>query len=472
MTALQTLKHNTIGDRAFYRRVVAILLPIIIQNTVTNFVNLLDNVMVGALGTLEMSAVAIVNQLLFIVNLAIFGGYSGPAIFCTQYVGAKDDEGVRRCFCAKIYIGLVCILLSAVIFLLFSDALISLYIADDTPAADIAATLQYAKDYLFIMLSGLPFFAYSYVYGSTLRELGDTKKTMIASVVAIAVNLAFNYVFIFGNQGLSFLPFGPMGPKGAAIATVISRVVEATVIVIWVHAKSHLYPFIKKVYRGFKIPKTLALSITRKSIVVLTNEVLWSTGMAALLQCYSARGLDVVAATNITNTASNLFTVVYVSMGAAISILLGHILGANEKENARITAWRLLSLSIFCCTVLGAVMAAVSPLIPDLYNTSETVKSTATNLLLVTALNMPFCAFFHGSYFVLRTGGKTGVAFVFDIGFMWGVAYPLAFVLVTFTQLPILPVYICVQAVELVKCIIAFRLVKRGDWINNVISIT
>ncbi len=469
MTIPRSLKYNLIGDKNFYAKVIAILMPIVIQNTVTNVVSLLDNVMVGSIGTLQMSAVAIVNQLLFVFYLAIFGGYAGAGIFSAQYVGANDNQGIRNCFRMKLYIGLLVLMVSFLVFLLLPETLIASYFAEGTSVADKTATLGFGTDYLKIMLIGLPAFALSQAYGSTLREMGETRAPMIASVVAIVVNLVFNYIFIFGNEGLTFLPFAPMGVVGAAIATVISRFTESAIIILYVHLKAHSYPFIKGAFRNFKIPKELTLKILTKGSPLLVNEIFWSVGMASLMQCYSKRGLEVVAATNISTTANNLFNVIFMSLGNAIAIIVGQQLGANEIKKAKTTVWRLLALSVATCFVMGGLMAATAPFIPLIYNTTQTVRSLATELLLVVAAMMPFYAFAHGCYFTLRSGGKTLLTLIFDCGFIWGLSYPIAFLLAELTSLPIIPLYLSVQLIEAVKCVLGAILVKKGIWINNIV---
>ncbi|MBO5852780.1 MAG: MATE family efflux transporter [Clostridia bacterium] len=466
----QSLKNKLIGDKRFYGRVLNILLPIIIQNTVSNVVSLVDNVMIGAVGTLEMSAVAIVNQLLFIFYLCIFGGLAGAGIFAAQYAGAKDDKGIRHCFRMKLYIAALMSVIAFAVFLIFPKQLISMYFAEDTAATDAANTLKFALDYLFVMLIGLVPFAFSQVYGSTLRELGETKVPMLASVTAICVNLLFNYVLIFGNKGLPFLPFAPLGVVGAAVATVLSRFAEAAIIIIYIHKNCDKYPFIKGAYSSPKIPLDLFQNIVRKGSPLLINEFFWSLGMAMLNQCYSLRGLEVVAASNISSTASNLFNVAFLSMGNAIAIMAGQYLGAGENEKAKTTVWRLLFLSVVVCVIMGGLLIAAAPFIPLLYNTTETVREMAKELLYVVAALMPFYAFAHGTYFALRSGGKTMITLVFDCGFTWGLAFPLAFILSRFTVLPMLPMFLIIQLLDVVKCIIGFVLVKKGVWINNIVE--
>ncbi len=460
-----TLRSNLIGDRSFYSRVFSIVIPIIIQNTITNVVSLLDNVMVGRVGTLEMSAVAIDNQLLFVFYICIFGGLSGAGIFATQYAGAKDNEGVRSCFRVKLIIAFAMLAVAMIVFVAMPDKLISLYLAKDTSPADAAATMGFAREYLKVMLWGLVPFAVSQVYSSTLRELGETKLPMISSIAAIVVNLVFNYFLIFGAFG-----FPKLGVVGAAVATALSRYVELAIVVIFTHKRSKEFEFIKGAYRSIKIPRALVGDIVKRGMPLLVNEALWSAGMATLTQCYSVRGLDVVAAVNIATTVGNLFNVVFLSMGNAVAIMVGQHLGANEVAKAKQTAWRLIAATVAACVVMGAILAACAPFIPLIYNTSDAVRQMATRLLFVIAAMMPVISFAHDCYFTIRSGGRTFLTLVFDSCFMWFIAVPLAAVLANLTALPIIELYLVIQLLEVVKGVIGFVLVKKGIWIRNIID--
>jgi len=467
---LLKIKNTLVGDRAFYNRIIAILIPIVIQNTFTNAVSLVDNVMVGRIGELEMSAVAIVNQLLFVFNLCIFGGLSGIGIFTAQFAGAKDITGVRRTIRAKNYISLAMLIIGLIIFIAVPVPLLKLYIAEDTSPADAELMLTHALDYLYIMLIGLAPFAISQVYGSTLREEGETKLPMIGGVAAIIVNLVLNYILIFGYEGLSFLPFAPMGVAGAAIATVISRFVEMLLLIVITHSRKEKYPFFVGVYRTAKIPLSLCKDMLIKGSPLLFNEFLWSFGMAVLLQCYSVRGLECVAAANISSTVLNLFNVVCFSMGSAIAIILGQHLGADEIDEAKNSVWKLFALSVASCLVMGTALALCSGIIPQFYEASETTRELASSMLFIVACTMPIFAFAHAVYFTLRSGGKTLLTFIFDCGFTWGVTIPFAFITAHFTGMPILTIYLCVQLLDLTKCIVGYVLIKKGIWINKLIT--
>ena len=309
------MHHRYIGDKAFYRRVFGVAVPIIIQNGITNFVSLLDNIMVGRVGTEQMTGVAIVNQLIFVFNLAIFGAVSGAGIFGAQYYGKGDWDGVRQTFRFKLLVCTAPTVLGAGIFLLFGEDLILLYLKGDGSPEQIAASLGYAKEYLLIMLVGFIPFTLSQCYSGTLRETGQTVVPMVSGVVSVVVNLCFNTLLIFG-----YLGFPRLGASGAAIATVIARFVEAGVVMLWAHRNPERVPYLRGVYRSFHIPAALARAIARKSIPLLLNETLWAAGMALLAQCYSVRGYDVVSAYNICSTVSNVFNVAFMAMGNAVGI--------------------------------------------------------------------------------------------------------------------------------------------------------
>lgn len=459
------LKDYTIGDKFFYRRVLLIVLPIIVQNTITNVVSLLDNVMVGRVGTLQMSAVAIVNQLLFVFNLCIFGGLSGVGIFSTQFAGAKDNDGVRHCFRIKIVICAVLLFIALLIFGIFPEKLMSLYLAKDTSAADASATIGYGLDYLRIMMIGIIPFSVSQVYSGSLREVGETKLPMYASIAAIVVNLIFNYLLIFGKLG-----FPMLGVAGAAIATVMARFMEMGVVVIFTHMKRAKFTFIKSVYRSAYVPASLWVSVAKKGMPVLVNEFFWSMGMAFYLQCYSVRGLQIVAAANIASTVNNLFNVVLISISSAVAIMVGQQLGANEIHEAKRTVWRLSALAFVSCSVIGGILALLAPYIPHIYNTEAEVKHIATSFLYIIALMMPFSSFTHNSYFTIRAGGKTIITFLFDSGFLWFICAPLAYILANYTNVDIIPLYFAVMSLEFLKCIIGYVLIKKGIWISNIVD--
>lgn len=201
----QNFRSKYIGDKAFYRMVLMIVVPVIIQNGITNFVSLLDNIMVGQVGTEQMSGVAIVNQFMTVFNICIFGGVSSAGIFTAQYYGKGSQEGVRNTFRFKF---IVCILTAVVaigLFLAAGDELIMLYLHEGAQSGDIVKTLEYGREYLAVMIFGIVPYAISQTYASTLRETGETLLPMKAGIIAVLVNLLGNFLLIFGKLGFPAL---------------------------------------------------------------------------------------------------------------------------------------------------------------------------------------------------------------------------------------------------------------------------
>ena len=429
------------GDRSFYHMALTVAVPIMIQNGITQFVGLLDNIMVGNVGTLPMSAVGIANQLLLVYNLSIFGALGGAGIFGAQFYGKGDTDGVRESFRFKLIIAAILTAIGTAVFLLLDEPLISLYLQGEATAADRAATLVYARQYLRIILISFVPFMLSQSYSSTLRECGQTVVPMVAGIAGVAVNLVLNAILIYGLIG-----FPALGIEGAAIATVVSRVVEAAIVMLWTHRHSAEQPFILGAYRSLRIPRALLTEIVKKSMPLLINELLWSAGVAMESMAYSMHGLVVVSAQAISSTISNVFNVAFMAMGSAIGIIVGQLLGAGRTGEAVETDRKLIVFAVLICFGIGAVMYFVAPWIPMLYATTEDVASLATRLIRCAAVCMPLWSLGNACYFTLRSGGKTFITFLFDSCFVWVICVPVAFGLTWWTDIEIVPLYLIVCA--------------------------
>lgn len=453
------------GTKTFYKAVFKVMLPILLQNVITNFVNLLDNIMVGQVGTEQMSAVAIASQAIFVFNLCIFGGLAGIGIFTAQFAGKQDDEGIRYTFRAKLIVFLIATIIFEIIFATAADFCINAFIHEGSDGIDMVATFNYSLSYLHIMMIQLPMFGLSQVFATTLRECNETMLPMKASIIATFVNLVGNYLLIFGKLGCPKL-----GVIGAAIATVIARLVECLILIIYTCRKTDRFRFIKHVLKSFRIPKDLIKNMAKKGIPLLINELLWSAGMVMLNQCYSLRGLEVVSATNISGTVFNLFCCASMAMGSTIAILIGQRLGAGKLKEAYEEDIKLIVLSLMISVVIGTVLAILAKPIASIYNTTDEVKVLAVAFLYVIAAMMPFTTYTNVCYFTLRCGGKTIITFLFDSFCTWVAYVPVAFVLTRFTNMGIIPIYVIVNCIELIKCAVGFFMVRSKKWIVNLVG--
>ena len=431
-----------------------IALPIMLQNGITNFVNMLDNIMVGRVGTDPMTGVSVVNSLLFVWNLCVFGGLSGIGIFTAQYCGKNDDEGVRRTFRLQIILAVLLVVVGIAVFANFGESLVGLYLHEDGGGGSVEATMRAAMQYLTVMCIGFLPFSLTMAYYTTIRSYGET----VAPVG--------NYILIFGKLGAPAL-----GVAGAAAATVIARFVELAYIVIWAQTHAARVPFVVGALRSMYVPAELTVSCIRKGTPLLLNEALWSGGQAMLTQCYSVRGLSVVSSLNISQTLGNVFNVAFIAMGSATAIIIGQKLGELGESHAdelKEEAWRLTIFSVFLCVISALLMVSVSGVFPRIYNTGDEIRALATRLICVTACFMPVHAFNNASYFIIRSGGKTWITLLFDSCFCWFASIPAAYFLAHYTQIPIVQMFAMVSSVELIKVVIGLKLVNRGIWIKDI----
>ena len=456
-----------IGDKQFYKMIFAVALPIIIQNAITNFVSLLDNIMVGSLSTEAMTGVSIVNQLFFVFNLTVFGAISAAGIFTAQYHGLGDSNGEKHTFRFKFLIILIGVAVGIGLFVFYGKELISLFINTNAEfdVTDPEKTMAYALDYLKIMIIGLLPFALSQVYSSTLRETGETLLPMISSVISVSTNFILNYLLIFGKFGLT-----PLGVEGAAIATVIARFVELAILVLWTHINKKRCPFIVGALKSLYIPSKLVRQITVRGLPLMMNEFLWALGVTVTNQCYSTRGLDALAAINIASTLNNLFSIVFLSMGSVIAIIVGNQLGAGETEKAQDTDRKLIALSFMSAVGMGILLAGFAPIFPLFYNTTQSVRSLATYIIIAFAVLMPFHSLAHASYFTLRSGGQVMITILFDSVFMWVIAIPVARLLADFTKISIKILFPICHGLEAIKAFLGLWLVGKKTWVKQLVS--
>ena len=374
-------------------------------------------------------------------------------------------DGMRHTFRYKMIFGVLCSAVAVLIYLFFGENFIASFLKGESNGGDLALTLKSGTAYLDIMLWGLPPFAFVQIYAGTLRESGETRAPMFAGICAILTNLFGNWVLIFGNLGAPAL-----GVEGAAIATVISRYLELLIVVVHAHRHTDRYRFFSGAYRSLYVPGRLAGRITRTAAPLLVNEILWSLGVTFINQFYSSRGLNAVAALNITGTAWNLFCVIMFAMGSAVSIMVGQRLGAGKIDEARDVDRKLIFLTEVIHALIGLLMILAAPLVPRMYNVDANVMDLTRQLLIIAGLSLPIHSFAHVTYFTIRSGGRTVITFLFDAAYTWVVTVPLAFCLTRYTDLSIIQIYFCVQFIDIMKAVIGLLMLRSGFWARNVVN--
>ena len=454
-----------IGTKQFYKRLFTIALPIMAQNGISNVVNMLDNLMVGRIGTEQLSGVSIVNDLMFVYQLCLFGAVSGAGIFTAQYYGQKNNDGVRDTFRIKVIICAIIMLLGLAVFGFYDKSLISYYLHEGSETGDLAATLGYGHIYMMLMLAGLLPQAAEFVYSSTLRETGETLVPMRASFAAVFINLILNYILIYGKLG-----FPVLGVAGAAIATAISRVVQALIVILWTHRHNDIKPYINGAFATFRVSGSLVRKVITTGLPLVINESLWSIGIVLQKQSYSTRGLAVVAGLNINSTFFNVFSICFLAFGDAVAIMVGQLLGAGKMDEAKDTGLKINAFVTCSCIVVGSILFFVAGYLPEFYNTTEEVKSLAADFLRVTGALMPLFGLCHSLYFTIRAGGRTFITFLFDSAFLMLIGVPLAYYLTRYTGMNIVAIYVICEGTALIKVIIGFIISASGIWMQNIVA--
>ena len=465
-TMIERFRNKFIGDKRFYRSVLLMVVPMILQNMVTNFVSMIDNIMVGQIGTAQMSGVSVVNQFIFVFNVTIFGAVSGAGIFGAQFFGKGDSEGQKYTFRFRLLICGIIAIIGACVYGFFDRELIKLFLSNDDEPQLIADTLESGQQYMRIMLLCLLPFAVGQAYSSVLSECGHTKIPMIGAMSAVGVNVLLDYCLIFGHFG-----FPELGVRGAAWATVISKYIEALVKIVWAHTHKEKNKYIIGVFKGFRIPSDLTADIIKRGMPLLANEFLWAAGMSVIAQFYSVRGIEAVAARNISSTITNLFGAVYIQLGACISIMVGAKLGANKLKEARELDNKLIAFAVMASAAVAVFALPLAGLFPMLYKIEESIRSLAGFMIVIQCICMPLWSFTNACYFTLRSGGKTGITFFFDFGFTWLLVIPLGAVLSYCTTLDIHILFAVLNLIEIVKVAIGYFMVRSNVWINNIVGV-
>ena len=452
-------------DKQIYKKLLLIAIPMMVQNGISNFVNLLDNLMIGDLGTNAISGVAIANQLIFVFYLLTFGATAGVGIFTAQYHGKGDNEGIRQSFRFKIILNTILSAISILLFAVASPFLVKLFLQGEGDPADAAEILVIGVDYIKVMLIALIPIGLTQAYAGTLKDLGRTKVPMLSSLCAIFVNLIGNYLLIYGHFGCPAL-----GATGAAIATVISRFVELAILIVYTGKHAETFPFISGAFQSFKIPRDLAKKYFVKALPLMANETLWALGMTMINQSYSYRSLDSVAAINIESTIWNLMGVSFIAMGEAVGIVIGHILGSGELSGAKKSAYKMRRFTVLCGLIFGALMIGIAPFFPLLYETTDYIRHMATGFIMIAGATMPLCAYSHASYFIIRAGGNAFITVIFDAVYTWAVVVTTAYCLSRFTTLNITWMVAIVRSLEIFKAMIGFFMVRSVIWVKNIVK--
>ncbi len=436
------------------KRVLLVALPLMLQQLITVSVNLIDNLMIGTLGNDAISAVAVVNKYYMIASMAVTGLTAAGAVFVAQFFGAGNASSMKKSYSSMMTASVAVTAVFMMIGFFFMQPILCYFTNEESVIAQSVLYMQ------IVLLSYLPYAITLCLY-STIRAIGDTKTPFFCSIIPVVTNTFLNYCLIFGNFGLPQL-----GIRGAAIATLTARLLECVVIVFIYHHKE--YPFRSSLLSYIKVDMKITKQVLSKAAPLMTNEMLWSFGMATLFKFYATRGADVMSGFSIAGTISDLFFTLFAGMAAASTVLISTPLGADRIEEAKSNAYRLIGFSAGLAAVFGVMMYSSSLLVPVLYSrVSADAQSCAKVFIRVQSCLFWLYMATTQCYFILRAGGDMKHTLMMDSGFMWTVMIPVVGCVTYLTSATYIWIYLSAQAADFIKLIFAFHLVFKEKWAVN-----
>ena len=444
-------------DKKFYSTLLKLAIPIAAQNFVASAVNMVDTVMIGQLGETEIAAVGQANQLFFLFALTLFGVSSGTAIFTAQYWGVRDVKNIRRVLGLGLMTACASALIFTVLAVFFPRQVMMIYSSDP---------LVIDSGVKYLRIVGLSYIvsAISFSYSSVLRSTEQAKIPMVLSIIALITNVILNYALIFGKMGLP-----EMGVEGAALATMIARVVEFVLMLIVVYTGKFVPA--ARLKEMFDWSKAFVIRFYRTAIPVILNESIWALGVSVYSIIYGRIGTDAVAAVNIASTITSVGMVLFQGMGNASGIMIGNQIGAGEEKQAFLYAKRLLTLGPGFAVVMGGLLILSSQMFLGFYQVSEAVNHSAVRILIVFSLLMPIRVFnLINIVGVLRSGGDTKYSLFLDAVGVWIISIPLALVGGLLLHLPVYWVYFLVGSEEVFKFFLGMNRFRSRRWINNLVD--
>ncbi len=445
---------QTIKDKALIKACLVVAVPLMFQQLIVAGVNLVDNLMVGKLGDIAVSGVSSANRYYNIAQFAINAIIVSCIIFLSQYNGANDEKHMKQAYRFSVVSSYFLIFLFFLPAYFCPEKIIAFIINDPE-------IIKCGSEYLKLACFSYIPLGLSLPIANAMRSTGETRLPLLISIMSIIINATFDYALIFGKFG-----FNAYGVKGAAAATILARLCEALAYLIFLHK----YPFAFKTKTKdiFKFESSLAKQIIIKAIPLMINETMWQIGMATLIKGYSSRGALVNTAYSISATIADLFFILFAGMATATTVLVGTPLGANKLKEAKDNGYKLICFSMMLSIVFALAMSLSSLLVPVLYgNVSAYSISLAQSFLKVMSLFFILYMFNTQCFFTLRTGGDTKNTMFMDSCFMWAFNIPLVLILAYKTNIPILYVYIIGQSTDAIKAIIAYRMVRKEKWVNN-----
>jgi putative MATE family efflux protein len=451
---LQATLSGVFADREYFQRLVRFALPIALQSFATSLLNMVAGLMVGQLGDASIAAVALANQVFFLLNLVLFGITSGSAIFTAQLWGKGDVPNIRRVLAFSLLMGAVPGMVFFLLSQLAPEAVLSIYSEDPQVVALGAGYLRiFGWSFILVVIT--------FSYSAVLRSTGNVMGPLVVSTAALGLNVLLSYCLVFGKIG-----FPELGVNGAAYANLVARILECIAMLALTYrfrlpAAVHLEDLLR-------LDWPFISTVLKPVLPVAFNELFWSLGITTYNVVYARIGTEAIAAMNIASTIDSLMFVFFIGIGNATAILVGNLIGAGEEHQAHQYAVRSLVIAVMLAVVIGGIIFMISPGVLSWYKVSDAVILNAQSVLTIISLLLWMRAWNMVMFIgVLRSGGDTRFAFLLDAVIIWVLGVPMAFLGAFVFHLPVYWVYLMVMSEEFSKMILSMRRLVSRKWIHN-----
>lgn len=454
-SAALTTKPRFVRDKVFFRQLLTIALPVMMQNIVVFLTQMIDTVMLGELGDVAMSASSLANQPFFIFNMLTFGLGSGAAVLTAQYWGMHQVAPVKAIMSMIVRLSMVAAVVISLVVFFIPEQVMQIFTPDP-------AVISTGAEYLRIICWSYVIFGFTNVFYITMRSVETVKIAMVSNIIALVINGGLNYLLIFGNFGAPRLEV-----KGAAIATLSARAVEFLIALIYMLAADKKLRM--RLRDFFRFDKLLFRDLLAVSLPVMANEVMWALGTSMQARLLGQLGTNAVAANSIISVVQQLSTVAVFGVAGAGAVMIGKSIGEGDMQRARDLGHTFKLISVIFGIFVTALILLLNSVAVDFYNVSAETKELAHQMMYVAAVVGFFVSISGiGIVGVLRGGGDTKFSLAIEMIGLWCVAVPLAYFAGLVLKLPIPAVFAVMKIDEPVKAVLYLLRVRGSKWLRNV----
>lgn len=441
--------------KQFYRTVLALVLPMALQNLINVGVTSADVIMLGKVGEIVLSASSLAGQALFILTLILFGLTSGAAVLTAQYWGKKDIGSIEKVLGISMRISLVIAALFTVAAIGFPAYIMKIFTSE-------APVTEAGISYLRIVGFSYIFVGITVVYLNIMRSVERVIISTVVYSISLLVNIILNAVFIFGLLG-----FPAMGIRGAALATLTARIVEFVIVIIYARKINRQVRFR---FKNLLVrDKLLQKDFTTYAFPVLVNELMWGCGISAVTAVIGHMGSAMVAANSVAQVVRQLALVVSFGMSNAAAIMIGKAIGENKTDFAKAYGGRFVRVSMVLGIAGAGVILLISPVIRANLELTAQAGTYLQMMLLVMAAYV-VAQSYNGCLIVgiFRGGGDTKFGLILDVAALWGVAIVFGWLAAFVWKLPPTLVYLILTCDEFIKVPVNIRRYFQYKWVRNI----